>query len=184
MTIIVGRKCRLRPLVRSDLARSLEWRNNPVTRNAVLGYRFPVTEKMEEGWYDRILADQGGKRASFAIEDLADGTLVGFVHLSDIDWPCRSAQFGIVIGEVTRQDRGIGLEATELAVVYGFDTLNLERIELRVVDDNARARHVYTKLGFVEEGRLRRAAFVDGVAADVIVMGLLRPEYSRTAPPA
>ena len=72
--------------------RSLAWRNDPATRDAVLGYRFPVTEKMEEGWYDRILADQGGKRVSLAIEDLADSAHVGFVHLSDIDWPCRSAQ--------------------------------------------------------------------------------------------
>jgi RimJ/RimL family protein N-acetyltransferase len=177
MTIIVGSKCRLRPLSRSDLSRSLEWRNNPTTRNSVLGYRFPVTEKMEEGWYDRILGDQGGKRASFSIEDLSDGVLVGFAHLSDIDWPCRSAQFGIVIGDVMRQDRGIGMDATKLTIVYGFETLNLDRIELRVIDGNARARHIYEKMGFVEEGRLRRAAFAEGAPADVIVMGLLREEF-------
>jgi RimJ/RimL family protein N-acetyltransferase len=154
-------------------------RNNPVTRNAVMGYRFAVTEKMEEGWYDRILGDQGGKRASFAIEDLADNVLVGFAHLSDIDWPCRSAQFGIVVGDVALQDCGIGIEATELTIVYGFDTLNLERIELRVIDDNPCARHIYTKLGFVEEGRLRRAAFVNGDVTDAIIMGLLRQEFAR-----
>src|SRR5437868_11308348 len=129
MTVIVGRKCRLRPVRRADLARSIEWRNNAEIRNAVLGYRFPVTEKMEESWYDRILNEQGQRRASFAIEDLTDGALVGFVHLSDIDWPCRLAHLGIVIGETDRQDRGIGREATELALAYAFETLNLERIE-------------------------------------------------------
>jgi len=66
-----------------------------------------------------------------------------------------------VIGDVTRQDRGIGMDATKLTLVYGFETLNLDRIELRVIDDNARARHIYEKMGFVEEGRLRRAAFGD-----------------------
>ncbi len=161
------------------MARSIEWRNDAAVRNAVLGYRFPITEKMEEGWYDRILGEQGQRRASFAIEDLADAALVGFVHLSDIDWPCRSAKFGIVIGEVERQDRGIGSEATELAVAYGFDTLNLERIELQVVATNARASHIYRQMGFVEEGRRRRAAFFDGAPADVLVMGLLRHEFRR-----
>jgi len=131
MTVITGRKCRLRPLSRNDLAHSLKWRNDPAVRDAVLGYRFPVTEKMEEAWYDRVLADQGGKRATFAIEDLADNALVGFVHLFDIDWPCRLAHFGIVIGETDRQDRGIGGEATTLMMAYGFEALNLERIELR-----------------------------------------------------
>ena len=181
MTVIVGRKCRLRPLSRGDLAHSLRWRNDPAVRDAVIGYRFPVTEKMEEGWYDKVLADQGSKRASFAIEDLADGALVGFVHLIDIDWPCRSAHFGIVIGETDRQDRGIGGEATALMMVYGFETLNLERIELRVLDSNIRARHIYARLGFVDEGRLRRAAFVAGAPADVIVMGLLREEFRKPA---
>jgi RimJ/RimL family protein N-acetyltransferase len=177
MTVIDGSKCRLRPLSRADLAHSVKWRNDPAVRDAVIGYRFPVTEKMEEGWYDRVLADQGGKRASFAIEDRADGALVGLVHLMDIDWPCRLAHFGIVIGETDRQDRGLGSEATALTMAYGFATLNLERIELRVLDANERARHIYAKLGFVEEGRLRRAAFVAGAPADVIVMGLLRDEF-------
>jgi RimJ/RimL family protein N-acetyltransferase len=181
MTLISGRACRLRPLSRDDLAHSVKWRNDPAVRDAVIGYRFPVTDKMEEGWYDRVLADQGARRATFAIEDGADGALVGFVHLTDIDWPCRSAHFGIVIGETDRQGRGIGGEATALAVRYGFDTLNLARIELRVLDDNVRARRIYSKLGFVEEGRLRRAGFVNGAPADVIVMGLLREEFRNTA---
>ncbi len=179
MTVVVGRKCRLRPLSRGDLVHSLKWRNDPAVRDAVIGYRFPITEKMEEGWYDRVLADQGGKRASFAIEDLADDGLAGFVHLTDIDWPCRAAHFGIVIGETDRQDRGIGNEATALMMAYGFETLNLGRIELRVLDGNVRGRHIYAKLGFVEEGRLRRAAFVAGAPADVIVMGLLREEFRK-----
>ena len=136
---------------------------------------------MEEGWYDRVLADQGSKRATFAIEALTDGALVGFVHLLDIDWPCRLAHFGIVIGETDRQDRGIGSEATALMMVYGFETLNLDRIELRVLDSSVRARHIYARLGFVDEGRLRRAAFVAGAPADVIVMGLLREEFRKPA---
>lgn len=179
MTIIVGKKCQLRPIRRSDITRSVMWRNDAATRDAVLGYRFPVTEKMEEDWYDRLLADQAGRRATFAVEDTSDGAHVGFVHLSEIDWPCRSAHFGIVVGDTTRRNRGIGAEATELALVYAFETLNLERIELRVVDDNARARHLYQRLGFKEEGRLRRAAFANGQSLDVIIMGLLRAEFSR-----
>jgi len=177
MPTLIGRKCRLRPLQKSDLVRSIEWRRDPATRAAVLGYRFPVTEAMEERWYEQVLADQGGRRATFALEDCSDDAHVGFVHLNDIDWPCRSAHFGIVIGDETRRGRGIGTEATKLALAYAFETLNLERIELRVIDTNTQARDLYRRLGFVEEGRLRRAAFDEGAAVDVIVMGLLRGEY-------
>lgn len=144
-----------------------------------MGYRFPVTEAMEDRWYDQILADQSGRRASFAIEDSVDGVLVGFVHLTEIDWPSRTAQFGIVIGDRSRQCRGIGSEATALALRYAFDTLNLDRLELRVSEINARARHIYLKLGFHEEGRLRKAAYIDGAVIDVVIMGILREEFRR-----
>ena len=99
MTVIVGQKCRLRPVRRSDIEASLAWRNDPAVRDPALGYRFPVTEVMEQRWYDQVLGDDSGRRASFAIEELADGRLAGFVHLTSIDWSCRSVQFGIVIGE-------------------------------------------------------------------------------------
>lgn len=177
MTVIVGEKCRLRPIRRGDAVISIAWRNDPAIRNGALGYRFPVTETMEEGWYDRILGDQSGHRASFAVDELIESKLVGFVHLTSIDWPCRSAQFGIVIGESSHQNRGIGSEATLLALMYAFDTLNLDRIELRVVDDNHRAQRIYRKLGFSEEGRLRRAAFMNGMTSDVILMAVLREEF-------
>jgi hypothetical protein len=65
MTLIAGQLCRLRPVRRSDAAVSIGWRNNPEIRNAVMGYCFPVTETMEDQWYDRILADQSGRRATF-----------------------------------------------------------------------------------------------------------------------
>jgi RimJ/RimL family protein N-acetyltransferase len=156
---------------------SIGWRNNPEIRNAVMGYRFPITETMEDRWYDQILSDQSGRRASFAIEENIDSVFVGFVHLTEIDWPCRAAQFGIVIGDTSYQCRGIGSEATRLALRYAFDTLNLDRVELRVSQPNARARHVYRKLGFREEGCLRRAAFIDGATIDVVVMGILREEF-------
>ena len=177
MTVIVGEKCRLRPIRRGDAVTSIAWRNDPAIRDGALGYRFPVTEVMEEGWYDRVLGDQGGQRASFSIEELVESQLVGFVHLMSIDWPCRSAHFGIVIGEVSHQNRGIGSEATQLALTYAFNTLNLHRIEWRVVNDNIRAQRIYSKLGFAEEGRLRRAAYVNGATVDIVLMAVLREEF-------
>jgi RimJ/RimL family protein N-acetyltransferase len=62
-------------------------------------------------------------------------------------------------------------------MIYGFNTLNLDRIELRVIDNNIRAKEIYKRLGFAEEGRLRRAAFVNGKPVDVMIMGLLREDF-------
>lgn len=50
-----------------------------------------------------------------------------------------------------------------------------------MIDENDRAKHIYLTLGFKEEGRLRRAAFTNGAARDVLVMGLLRGEFRRSS---
>jgi RimJ/RimL family protein N-acetyltransferase len=168
--------CQLRPVSRSDLETSLAWRNDPELRDMVMGYRFPVTEPMEAAWYDRVLADHGISRASFAIEDGADGAFAGFVHLNDIDWHSRSADIGVVIGAKDRQNKGLGRQAVQMAVEYAFDTLNLQRLTARFLATNESSARLFASLGFESEGRLRRAGYVNGVFIDVIIAGLLRQE--------
>lgn len=66
-------------------------------------------------------------------------------------------------------------------VGYGFGTLGLNRASLEVFVFNARAVHVYEKLGFRREGRLREVLYAGGAYHDAIVMSLLRHEYGATA---
>jgi len=46
-------------------------------------------------------------------------------------------------------------------------------VQLTVFADNARAIHTYAKCGFIKEGLLRRAVFVDGEYKDVVVMSAI-----------
>jgi RimJ/RimL family protein N-acetyltransferase len=55
--------------------------------------------------------------------------------------------------------------------------MNLQRIELTVLEDNSRAKHVYEKNGFVYEGRKRNAVFKDGKFVDMLMYSILRNEY-------
>jgi RimJ/RimL family protein N-acetyltransferase len=64
-----------------------------------------------------------------------------------------------------------------LLLRHGFETLNLNRVHLRVYEDNARALAVYRRLGFQEEGRLRQDRFLEGRYWDTLLMGLLRQEW-------
>jgi RimJ/RimL family protein N-acetyltransferase len=87
----------------------------------------------------------------------------------------RSANLRILIGPAGR-DRGLGSEAVRLLVDHAFAATDLERISLEVMDFNPRARRVYERAGFVEEGRLRGAFRFDDEPVDVIVMALLRTD--------
>ena len=175
--MLAGRVASLRPLRASDRATSVRWRNDAEVRDNVLGYRFPVTEEMEAHWADAVLKDQSRTRVVLAIEDKADRVFVGFVYLNNIDWPARNAEFGILIGEHSRQGRGLAKDALALVAGYAFRTLNLNRLYLRVVSFNKRALRLYRSFGFVEEGIQREHAFLRGSYYDVVLMGLLRREF-------
>ena len=173
-----GSHIRLRPLRKGDQKYSTAWRNDPEIRDSILGYRFPVTEEMEADWVNAALKDQSRGRVVFAIEDLADNMIVGFVYLNNIDWFSRNAELGILIGERNRQNRGFGREALALIVQYGFDTLNLNRIYLRVATFNKIALRLYRRFGFSEEGVLQQHAFVKGRFHNLVMFGLLRKTYN------
>jgi len=109
---------------------------------------------------------------------LAENDLhIGMCGLHDISRIHRSAILGILIGERTLLGKGHGSEALRLLIDHAFRRLNLHRLELGVFHTNARALACYRKLGFVEEGRLRKNRFVEGEYVDEIVMGLLREEW-------
>ncbi len=55
----------------------------------------------------------------------------------------------------------------------------ITRIDLEVFASNTPALALYRKMGFVEEGRKRRARFLDGVYDDNVVMALIVPDTER-----
>lgn len=112
----------------------------------------------------------------WAIADAGSDCCIGHVGLYKIDHRIRKAEFGILIGDTTYHRRGIGTQVTSRVLDYGFDQLNLNKISLSVLITNVRARALYTKLGFVEEGRLRDDDFRNGTYNDTILMGLLAEE--------
>lgn len=180
MPVLIGKLCQLRPLARSDMPQFLAWRQDRQLRQALLGYRFPVTAEMEAGWFDSMLNEQSQRIAFFSVDTLGEAAqpkgVIGFCRIVDIDWMSRHAELGIMIGDAGLRGRGVGTEATALLCRYAFDDLNLERLWLRVEAGNQAAQRLYSRLGFLEEGRLRRQAYVGGDYRDVILMGLLREE--------
>jgi RimJ/RimL family protein N-acetyltransferase len=103
----------------------------------------------------------------------------GEIVLNDIDADNRSANFRTALYGSSNFGRGIGSEAIPLVLAYGFDAIGLHRIELEVFDFNLRARHLYQKLGFEQEGIKRDALCWQGVFHDAIVMSLLAPDFRR-----
>lgn len=118
-------------------------------------------------------------RADYAITAKGDPTYLGEVVLNDIDWINRSAGFRIALAREALFGQGYGTEATRLMIDYGFQTLNLHRIELEVYDFNPRAQHVYEKVGFVQEGVRRDALLWNGRYQNAIIMSILEEDWTN-----
>jgi ribosomal protein S18 acetylase RimI-like enzyme len=82
------------------------------------------------------------------IETHADGVLAGHAALFGATAHNRTATFAIMIGP-PHQNRGLGTEATRLALRFGFDELGLHRIQLVVNGFHERGIATYKKVGFV-----------------------------------
>ena len=72
------------------------------------------------------------------------------------------------------------IESGEFPVIlsnYAFTHLNMNRVALQVLADDARAVGAYRKVGFVEEGRLRQQAWVRGRFEDELLMAVVRKDW-------
>ncbi|MBC7604849.1 MAG: GNAT family N-acetyltransferase [Ramlibacter sp.] len=169
----------LREIEAGDLPLINRWRNEPAMV-AMLGAGFRyVSSAVDEAWYAAYIASRANN-VRLAILD-PGGRMIGVVYLLHIDWTTRDAEFAIWIAETQSQGQSFGERATRLAIEHAFRDLCLERVHLAVLEHNERAIALYRKVGFVDEGTLRRAAFKEGHHCDVRLMGLLRGEYAGPA---
>jgi RimJ/RimL family protein N-acetyltransferase len=178
--MIPGKNIRLRPIDRDDLPRFVLWFADPEVRAHLAQYR-PLSLEQETRWFEQNLASEDTQ--AWAIDALPGGTEskswehIGGCGYHAIDWRNRSGEIGILIGVKAYWNLGYGTDAVRTLVAWGFSTLNLNRVFLRVYADNPRGIRCYEKVGFQLEGRLRQDNFHDGAYRDTLVMAVLRENW-------
>jgi RimJ/RimL family protein N-acetyltransferase len=173
-SILEGEKVRLRPMEEGDLPAFVEWLADKEVTRWLAEMSFAPSLDQEIEWYEGRRGDPDS--LMWAIETVA-GQLVGSTELRL--FPVRKkAEFGIVIGEKSKWDGGLGTEALRLILGYAFGELELNRVELTTAEDNERALRVYEKLGFVREGLKRQDRVLDGRFGNTVLMAVLREEWS------
>jgi RimJ/RimL family protein N-acetyltransferase len=80
----------------------------------------------------------------------------------------------------SRAGQGLGTEAAAAVARVGFEVVGADRIEIRVDPENAASLAIPRKLGFVEEGTLRRVLEAGPLRRDAVVFALLREELERS----
>lgn len=176
--MLFGNRIRLRGDERNDLPKFVEWLNDSEVRH-YLSMSLPISQASEENWFDNILK-RPPEEQPLAIEIKVgkEWKLIGNCGIFEINWRVRSAEVGIFIGVKSYWNKGYGTQVMRLLLRYGFGTLNLNRIFLRVDAENLGGIRAYEKAGFIHEARLRQSDFREGKYCDDLIMSVLRSEWT------
>lgn len=168
-----GEKVTLRAVTRDDFPRFLGFFND-VEVELAGGGDPPTPKTLEE--VEKFFEGDGSK-TQFAVVEAEEKRLIGFCGLFGIDETSRRCELGVFIGDKEYWGRGYGRDAVGLLLDYAFRLRNFRRVWLEVHSENERAMRAYKACGFVEEGRLREHAWLDGRYVDMVLMGVLREEW-------
>ena len=181
----------LRPVRRTDLETLADWRNEPELRTRTREWA-PLTEEDQKRWFENVVCaptslrtnfmfvveGPSGNAVGFAEEDQASTkpTPIGCVGLCYWDQRDRVCEVSFYMGDENVRGKGYATRALRLLIGWGFSELGLDRIWAEAFDWNEASIKLLTKLGFKEEGRLRKHVWRNGERHDSVMLGLLRGE--------
>lgn len=119
-----------------------------------------------------------GEFYDWAVTDRKSGRMIGTCGFTRIDPEHRCGEIGYVLHpEFCGQ--GIGTEAAERVLLFGFEVLGLHRIEARFMKGNEASKRVTEKLGMVFEGYRRDAMWVKRQYRTIGVCAILAEEFTK-----
>ena len=154
-----------------------QWMNddNLKSRSVGLNRRMCREEALE--WV-RSRMHHNDYRVFWAICTKDTNLMIGYACLTDIHYINRSATFGgMVIGNKDYQDGMAWIETYLFVYEYGFERLNLNRIQGTVLLSHTASITIGDVMFSKGEGLLRQAAYKNGRFYDVGIGSLLREEY-------
>ncbi|MEJ8801343.1 GNAT family N-acetyltransferase [Pontibacter sp. H249] len=134
---------------------------------------FDTMEAVQEqmAFYEQLLSEGTGVWWAFSLKD--NDQLIGACGYSSLEAEHRKAEIGFWLLP-DYWGRGYIPEAAKAIVKYGFESMNLNRIEAIVEGGNEQSEQVLQKIGFTYEGRLREREIKNGQVIDLIYYSILK----------
>lgn len=171
-----GPRIRLRAFEASDWQAYHAWNADSEMARALYFVPPPQSAEGARRWAEAEAARApDGDNRRFVIEDVR-GEVVGDLTVQQCDARAGTFSYGIAIRHDARR-RGYATEAIGIVLRYYFDELRYERVTVQIADFNAGSIRLHERLGFQQEGRLRRHGFTLGRRHDMLVFGLLAAEW-------
>jgi RimJ/RimL family protein N-acetyltransferase len=137
------------------------------------------TEADFRRYFNTALAERKSRLSyPFAIFDKQQNQYAGCTRFANISLPNKRLEIGWTWLSPALQRSGINKATKILLLNFGFDVLNLNRIELKTSLLNLKSQGAMLKIGAVKEGLLRNH-FIneDGVVRDTVYFSFIKEEW-------
>ena len=169
------RRLRLRSVTPEDIPFILKLFARSET-NFYSGYDDIKTLADAEQMYETYLKPGFPNHFRVIIELKETGEPIGTIGLYYYTKESRRAEMGY---DMLKEHWGLGLmtEAVDAILRYGFEELDLNRVEATTDSENAASNRVLERTGFTIEGRLRERHIYKDKIHDELFFGLLAAEW-------
>ena len=117
-----------------------------------------------------------GEPSPWGIVLKESGMLIGTIGYQNLNSNHSCAEVGFTLSR-PYWNKGLMTEALREVLRFGFEKLNLNRIEARCKVDNIASERVMKKCGMKLEGVMREQMFVKGEYHDLKMYSVLKREY-------
>jgi RimJ/RimL family protein N-acetyltransferase len=170
-------KIRLRALTGDDAGSRFAHSLDSISREEfTIGIEVPTTIALQKAWLEQY---GGCKQVNgmivFAIET-HQHEYVGLVTINNMNERHGKFGFSMFIDRQYRR-RGYAEDAVRLMLKYGFLERRFHKCTSACASYNTASKQLHQKLGFTQEGTLRKEWFWNGEHHDELLFGLLLDEY-------
>lgn len=166
----------IEPISVEDIPEKVKWYNDEEVSH-FLHYeeKFTIDKSLE--WLKSVEKESSRFENTIKVKDNSTIKNIGIIGLFNIDLKNKKAGYYITIGEKEYQGKGLAKKATVKFLYDCFMNYDLEKIYLYTDTGNSNAQALYERLGFKQEGLLRKELYYNGQFIDRYYYGILREEF-------
>ena len=139
----------------------------------ILGHRTEEDYQKEEYKYKNGYASYNRDFILFLLTEKVTNTIIGGSALHNWNKEHHRAEIGYIISDENFKRKGLMTEAVSAVIDYGFNKLNLHRIEAHVGSNNIASLRIIENHQFTKDGLLRQHYFVADKYEDLNLFSLL-----------
>lgn len=117
------------------------------------------------------------KSIPFAVILKTTGEVVGSTRIQHIDYERQSCEIGATWFGTKAQRSFVNSDSKYLLLEFCFETLNMMRVQVRVDERNERSAKAVERLGFTQEGVLRKERALHGIPRNLIIFSIIDDEW-------